>query len=64
MQPVVEAKEYSKLVGIVTDHDVCGRISSDDQRASEVSLDNVLRSLRRFYAYRAASLPVTEKAGN
>jgi CBS domain-containing protein len=76
--PVVEDTEYLKLVGVVTGGDVCFGMATYDRCASEVRVEKVVRVLsvccggnetvegarRKLYAYRAASLPVADKAGD
>ena len=37
--PVVEDKEHFKLVGVVTERDVCCGVAADDRQASEVRVE-------------------------
>jgi len=75
--PVVETREDRKLVGVVTERDVCCGVSADDLRASEVPLEKIMRpssaccgtdepveeARRKLHEHRATSLPVVDKAG-
>ena len=75
--PVVEDKENLKLVGVVTEHDVCCGVAADDRRASEVRVGEIMRpasaccgahepveeARRKLHEHRARSLPVADKAG-
>ena len=75
--PVVEDTENLKLVGVVTERDVCCGVAADDRRASEVRVEQIMHpasaccgadepveeARRKFHEYRATSLPVVDKAG-
>ena len=75
--PVVEGKENLKLVGVVTERDVCCGVAADDHRASEVRVEKIMRPVsaccgadepveeahRKLHEHRATSLPVADKAG-
>ena len=75
--PVVEDTEKLKLVGVVTERDVCCTVAAEDQRASEVSVETIMRPLsaccsasdpveearRKLHEHRATTLPVVDKAG-
>ena len=75
--PVVEDTEKLKLVGVVTEGDVCCAVAADDLRASEVRVEKIMRPLsaccsasdpveearRKLHENRATSLPVVDKAG-
>ena len=75
--PVVEDTEDFKLVGVVTERDVCCGVAADDRRASEVRVQEIMRPLsacchadesveaarRKLDENRARSLPVVNKAG-
>ena len=75
--PVVENTENLKLVGVVTERDVCCGVAADDHRASEVRVERTMRpattccsadepvdeARRKLHEYRATSLPVTDNAG-
>lgn len=75
--PVVENRENLKLVGVVTERDVCCKVAADDRRASEVPVDEIMRpssaccsaddpveeAHRKLKEHGASSLPVVDKAG-
>ena len=75
--PVVEDTKKLKLVGVVTERDVCCGVAADDRHASEVRVEEIMRPLsaccgadesvegarRKLHEHRATSLPVVEKAG-
>lgn len=75
--PVVEDTENLKLVGVVTERDVCCGVAADDRRASEVRVEEIMRpasaccdadepveeARRKLHEHRATSLPVVDKAG-
>ncbi len=75
--PVVENAESRKLVGVVTERDVCCGVAADDRLASEVRVDEIMRApsaccdadepveeaRRKLHEHRATSLPVVNKAG-
>ena len=75
--PVVEDAESLKLVGVVTEHDVCCSVAADDRRASEVRVEEIMRpasacceadqpiddTRRQLHEQRATSLPVRDEAG-
>lgn len=74
---MVEDKEKLKLVGVVTERDVCCGVAADDRRASEVRVEKIMRPLsaccsasepveearRKLHEHRATSLPVVDKTG-
>jgi CBS domain-containing protein len=74
---VVEDTEGLKLVGVVTERDVCCGVAADDRRASEVRVEEIMRpstaccdadqsieeARRQLHEHRATSLPVVDKAG-
>jgi CBS domain-containing protein len=76
--PVVESTENLKLVGVVTERDVCCSVAADDRRASEVRVEEIMRPSsaccaadepveevrRKLNEHRATSLPVVDKAGD
>ena len=41
--PVVEDTKHRKLLGVVTERDVCCGVAADDRRASEVRVDEIMR---------------------
>jgi CBS domain-containing protein len=75
--PVVEDMESLKLVGVVTERDVCCGVAADDRHASGVRVEEIMRpssaccdadepleeSRRKLHEHRATSLPVVNKAG-
>ena len=75
--PVVEDTNTRKLVGVVTERDVCCGVAADDRRASEVRVEEIMRpssaccgaeepveaARRQLHEHRATSLPVVDKAG-
>ena len=75
--PVVEDTKSRKLVGVVTERDVCCGVAADDRRASEVRVETIMQPLsagcgasetveearRKLHEHRARSLPVADKAG-
>lgn len=76
--PVVEDTENLKLVGVVTERDVCCSVAADDRRASEVRVQEIMKpasaccaadepveeARRKLHEHRATSLPVVNKAGS
>lgn len=75
--PVVEDAKHLKLVGVVTERDVCCSVAADDRRASEVRVKDIMRpasaccgadepverARRKLHEHHATSLPVVDKAG-
>ncbi len=75
--PVVEDKQSRRLVGVVTERDVCHSVAADDRRASEVPVKEIMRAAsaccgadepveearRKLHEHRTTSLPVVDKAG-
>lgn len=75
--PVVKDTESRKLVGVVTERDVCCRVAADDHRASEVRVEQIMRPVsacchadepvevarQKLHEHRATSLPVADKSG-
>lgn len=75
--PVVESRENLKLVGVVTERDVCCGVVADDRHASGVPVDAIMRpasacchedapieeARRKLHEHGATSLPVVNKAG-
>ena len=76
--PVVEDADTRKLVGVVTERDVCCGVAADDRRASAVRVDEIMRpssaccsadepiedTRRKLHEHRATSLPVVDGAGS
>ena len=75
--PVVENAVSRKLVGVVTERDVCCGVAADDRLASEVRVNEIMRApsaccgadepgdeaRRKLHDHRTTSLPVVNKAG-
>jgi CBS domain-containing protein len=75
--PVVEGVNSMKLVGVVTERDVCCGVAADDRRASEVRVEEIMRpasaccgadepieeARRTLHEHGTSSLPVVDKAG-
>ena len=75
--PVVEDTKNLKLVGVVTERDVCHSVAAVDRRASEVPVKEIMRAAsaccgadepveearRKLHEHRATSLPVVDNAG-
>ena len=76
--PVVEDKEHLKLVGVVTERDVCCGVAADDKRASEVRVEQIMKPASaccgadesiedargKLHEHEARSLPVADKMGS
>jgi CBS domain-containing protein len=76
--PVVADAEQRKLVGVVTERDVCCGVAAEDRRASEVRVAGIMRpssaccaaeepvaeARRKLHAHGTTSLPVVDKAGS
>ena len=76
--PVVEDTENLKLVGVVTERDVCYGVAAEDRRASEVRVEEIIRpssaccsadepvaeARRKLHEHCATSLPVVDSAGS
>ena len=77
--PVVEDTNTRKLVGVVTERDLCHAVTADDRRASEVRVEEVMRpavsaccgmedsleeAAQKLSEQQATSLPVVNKAGS
>ena len=75
--PVVADSQNLKLVGVVTERDVCCGVAAEDRRASEVRVEEIMRpasaccgadqpveeARRKLHEHRATSLTVVDKAG-
>lgn len=75
--PVVEDTRDLKLVGVVTERDVCCGVAADDRRGSDVRVAEIMRpasaccgadtsvdeARQKLHEHRATSLPVVDKAG-
>ncbi|MGK2962099.1 MAG: CBS domain-containing protein [Gemmatimonadaceae bacterium] len=76
--PVVEDTEHLKLVGVVTERDVCCGPAADDRRASEVRVEHIMKPVSaccgadesldnaraKLHEHEARSLPVADKTGS
>ena len=75
--PVVEDLKTLKVVGVVTERDVCCSVAADDLKAAEVPVADIMRpasaccgskepveqARRTLHEHRATSLPVVNEAG-
>ena len=75
--PVFEDTQSLRLVGVVTERDVCCSVAKDDWRASEVRVEEIMRpasvccgerepleaARRRMEEQQASSLPVVDEEG-
>jgi CBS domain-containing protein len=75
--PVVEDTESLKLVGVVTERDVCCSVAADDRHPSEVLVEEIMRPISacceadqpiddtrsQLHQHRSTSLPVMDEAG-
>ena len=75
--PVVEDLHNRKVVGVVTERDVCCGVAADDRKASDVRVADIMRpssaccganepveqARRSLHEHRATSLPVVDEAG-
>ncbi len=75
--PVVEDKQNRRLVGVVTESDVCHHVAADNRRPSEVPVKEIMRAASaccgmdeslddarlKLDAHQATSLPVRDKGG-
>lgn len=76
--PVVENTESLKLVGVVTERDICHHVAAEDVRASDVIVEKIMRpaasccgtddsldeTARKLNEHNATSLPVVDAAGS
>lgn len=76
--PVVEDRDSRKLVGVVTERDVCCKVAAVDRRASEVPVHEIMRppsaccsadepveeTHRKLKEHGASHLPVVDKSGS
>lgn len=76
--PVVENVDTLKLVGVVTERDVCCGVAAEDRKASEVRVEEIMRPVsaccgadestgaaqNKLDEQRATSLPVVDKSGS
>lgn len=75
--PVIEDADTRRVVGVVTERDVCCSVAADDQRASDVNVTAIMRPAAaccgvedsldagraKLHEQQATSLPVVDKAG-
>ena len=75
--PVVEDRHSLKLVGVVTERDVCCGVGADDRKPSDLRVDEIMRpasaccgvdapleqARRKLEEHQSTSLPVVNKAG-
>ncbi len=75
--PVIEDSTSRKVVGVVTERDVCCGLAADEKRASDVPVTEIMRpasaccgatepvaqARRALHEHRATSLPVVDDAG-
>ena len=75
--PVVEDTENLKLVGVVTERDICHSVAAEDLKASEVSVEEIMgpasaccgaddsieEAAIKLDEYQTTSLPVIDAAG-
>ena len=75
--PVVENRQGMKLVGVVTERDVCCGVAADDRKASDVRVEEIMRPAsaccgadepvkdgrRKLHEHQTTSLPVVNAAG-
>ena len=76
--PVVENTENLKLVGVVTERDICHSVAAEDVRASDVSVEKIMRpassccgtddslqeTAKKLNEHQTTSLPVIGQAGS
>ena len=76
--PVVEDLTNLKVVGVVTERDVCCGVAADDRQASDVQVADIMRPVsaccgakepverahRSMHEHRATSAPVVDDAGS
>ncbi len=75
--PVVEDLNTLKVIGVVTERDVCCAVAADDRKASDVPVAEIMQPVsaccsgnepveqarRILHKHRATSLPVVDDAG-
>ena len=76
--PVVEDTESLKLVGVVTERDICHHVAAEDVRASDVSVEKIMQpassccgtddsleeTTQKLNEHQTTSLPVINQAGS
>ncbi len=76
--PVVENTDNLKLVGVVTERDICHSVAAEDVRASDLIVENIMRpassccgaddsleaTAQKLNEHQTTSLPVIDQAGS
>ncbi|MEO6656504.1 MAG: CBS domain-containing protein [Pyrinomonadaceae bacterium] len=76
--PVVENAKNLKLVGVVTERDICHSVAAEDVKASDVSVEKIMGSAssccgaddsleeteRKLHEHKTTSLPVVDAGGS
>ncbi len=76
--PVLEDTKTRKLIGFVTERDLCCSVTADDRKASDVGVAEIMKPIsaccqsdepvanarRKLHEHRATSLPVVDSAGS
>jgi CBS domain-containing protein len=76
--PVVEDKVNLNLVGVVTERDICHHVAAEDVKASDVSVEKIMRpassccgtddsldeTARKLNVHQTTSLPVIDQGGS
>ena len=76
--PVVESTENLKLVGVVTERDICHHVAAEDLQPSEVSVEKIMGSAssccgaddsldkteRKLHEHQTTRLPVVDAGGS
>ena len=76
--PEKENTENMKLVGVVTERDICHHVAAEDVKASDVSVEKIMRpataccgsddsliaTAEKLHQHQTTSLPVVDKAGS
>ena len=76
--PVVEDTENLKLVGVVTERDICHSVAAEDARASEVSVGAIMspastccgaddpleEAQQKLHEHQTTTLPVIDQGGS
>ena len=75
--PVVDNRESLKLVGVVTERDICCHVAAEDRHPSTVQVSAIMRpasnccgadesladARKKLHEHRTTSLPVVNKSG-
>ncbi len=76
--PVIENTESLKVIGVVTERDICCRVAADNLKASEVGVTDSMQpssaccgvdepleeARRKMDEHKTSSLPVVDKTGS